>query len=701
VAGPTLTATLQAKLDAFTQQMTQAGDIAEQAVKKIEDTFSNANPQFGGDFLKTALGGIAGGGALAAFVALLQSANKEMAELHDNAKLVSLSIEDFQKFQFAANVGGLSNKDFASGVTAMATKLNDAVRSENDLTKLLDANNVTYKDDNDKLITTNQLFTIAANLVHNARTELDKVKIADMLGLTKEWVPVLEQGGAAFNNLANKAIDAGAVIDTETINKAKLFETQWNQSTARWSAMFKAETGEIAGYLNTLIDKAGQFVAAAMPKQAQSGGAQFGGQTQQDHNNDTITLLVALAKAYFDVKLNAEELEAIQNRAALRGEGVPQVVLDKLDALKTKSDAAKKSMQELAAQTFGDNVPLPRARPAAADANGDPTNIPGAADESNKALDREVARLDRHIATLDADTVAVGLNAGEHEKLRTELILLNAASQDDEAITTAKIDQYTKLRATMSAQQALDAAGIELDKKHSAAFAEVPPRAAEAGLAAAKAKQEFAGLNSALTFAGDQAISIVDGLRTHSLTAAQAVQQLTNQIITALEKAVLLGQGPLAAFLGLAGQPGSGGLGGILGMLTTKGGSAGSAGGMGGEIPAFASGTDSAPGGPAWVGESGPELINLPKGASVTPMSALQSMAGGGGGGGGPINVSLNVVNNAGAEVNMGSPQPNGNGGFDLTVLIDKAVATKASQPGSQINRALGGYGISQQPVRR
>lgn len=61
--------------------------------------------------------------------------------------------------------------------------------------------------------------------------------------------------------------------------------------------------------------------------------------------------------------------------------------------------------------------------------------------------------------------------------------------------------------------------------------------------------------------------------------------------------------------------------------LATTGATAGAGGGaslfdLG--IPAFAGGTDSAPGGLALVGENGPELVNLPAGSSVTPNSALR-----------------------------------------------------------------------------
>lgn len=46
--------------------------------------------------------------------------------------------------------------------------------------------------------------------------------------------------------------------------------------------------------------------------------------------------------------------------------------------------------------------------------------------------------------------------------------------------------------------------------------------------------------------------------------------------------------------------------------------------------PAFANGTVNAPGGMAWVGERGPELVNLPRGAQVIPAHRAQNMMGGG-----------------------------------------------------------------------
>jgi len=49
----------------------------------------------------------------------------------------------------------------------------------------------------------------------------------------------------------------------------------------------------------------------------------------------------------------------------------------------------------------------------------------------------------------------------------------------------------------------------------------------------------------------------------------------------------------------------------------------------GGFFPAFANGTNFAPGGMAWVGERGPELVNLPRGSQVIPNHELGGVGGG------------------------------------------------------------------------
>jgi hypothetical protein len=73
-----------------------------------------------------------------------------------------------------------------------------------------------------------------------------------------------------------------------------------------------------------------------------------------------------------------------------------------------------------------------------------------------------------------------------------------------------------------------------------------------------------------------------------------------------------------AAATELATSSASGGGGGVIGDLSDSGA---------GSIPGNAAGTDNWAGGLSWVGEDGPELMNVPSGSSITPNKALGGMS--------------------------------------------------------------------------
>ncbi len=109
---------------------------------------------------------------------------------------------------------------------------------------------------------------------------------------------------------------------------------------------------------------------------------------------------------------------------------------------------------------------------------------------------------------------------------------------------------------------------------------------------------------------------------TGSKTAAEAFKALANSVINDLARIAIRQAitGPIAGALG-----GLFGVGGASAAPLIYG-------------PGFASGTDSAPGGMAVVGEQGPEVVNLPRGSQVIPNSVLR-----GGSQGGDINVTLSM----------------------------------------------------------
>lgn len=99
------------------------------------------------------------------------------------------------------------------------------------------------------------------------------------------------------------------------------------------------------------------------------------------------------------------------------------------------------------------------------------------------------------------------------------------------------------------------------------------------------------------------------------------LSNLTKTLARFLIQAAFTGQGPLAGVLGLsaAASAGPNASGGLIGLISS-GISA---------IGKNAEGTDNWRGGLSWVGEKGPELVNLPRGAQVIP-NAIASRGGGG-----------------------------------------------------------------------
>lgn len=540
---------LGAKLDQFTNDMNQAGDIADDAVSRIESSFASLNPGFGGlaSVGTVAAGAVAG---VAGLLAVLQNVNSELAKIGQASRYLDISTDQVQKFQFAGTTQGISSDDALSNLQNVGKLLNDANVNENTLTKLLDANNIKYKDQQGDLISINQLLSIGADLVKNAGSQADKTVIAQMLGLTQQWVPVLEQGAQGFNKIADSASAAGAIIDSQTIAKAENFDAAWKKSSAQLGAQFKAVLGEVAGELDDLIAKAQAFIADLNLANGVQAGS---GQNKFDAIADALEVVSK------DANGAAQDLEQV-NRVLAKyqastgpGSSDPEIIAKLQEIQKAAQDAAAQlqaTNQQIQQAQFPSGVPSPAARPEGAD-NGpaNPTVIPARkTDDSNDAFDRAENQIIKRTADYNAQTAAVGEN------------------------TQAKV----QAKALADLQTAADRAGLTLTDQQKQKMQELAAAEGVAAQATADRNQKLQEQNALLQFAGNQAISVLDGLRTGSLTAAQAVTQLENALITALEQAELLGTGPLAGLLGTAPSAGSGTTGGILGSLFGFKGSAAS-----------------------------------------------------------------------------------------------------------------------------
>lgn len=598
---------LGAKLDQFASDMNQAGDMADSAVSRIESSFANLNPGLGGfgSLATIATGAIAG---FTALLTALHAVNSELADIAKNAEYVGVSVERFQSLQFAATQGGVGSAQATTDLRNVARLLADAKENENSLTKLLDANNVKYTDRNDDVVGLNKLLTIAADLINRFHSVPEKVEAAKALGLSEQWVAALKNGSKAFEDVASGADAAGAVIDRSTIAKAEAFDIAWKKSTALLSSQFKAVTGDIAGWLDGLIDKAADFITAMANAQGASSGS---GQSKFDAVADALDLVRKDAQG---IAQDYEQVNRVLERYKKTVSADPDVIAG-LEEMRTKTkaiaDEAELAAKAFSAQNFPGGVPSPASRPSSADetTDKDAKLAKRKTDTSRDQFTIAVDDITKRTATIKADTAAVFENNAVQAQLRAEFRELTAIMRDHGEVTQAQIDKYEKLRLTMSAQQALTAAGITLTKEHRDAFLSSSEGIKTATSSYDKARDSLNKINSASSQLG----SALSSAFADAVVEGKSLNDVFAGLIKTLEKAAINsifasifnpgfggGLSPFASFLGF------------------------------GSVGKNAEGTDNWRGGPTWVGEKGPEIVNLPRGSQVIPNVAA-SRAGSGG----------------------------------------------------------------------
>ncbi len=197
------------------------------------------------------------------------------------------------------------------------------------------------------------------------------------------------------------------------------------------------------------------------------------------------------------------------------------------------------------------------------------------ADAFKRLIDAQRTRI--QLLEVEADTI--GRTVGEETAYKTLVELIGRAKQQQ----------------------------IPLDDKRLAQLQEEANRTGQAAQALDDYKRQWAGLNSAVQFAGNQLSDILTGLETKTLSLADAAKQLQTALLRALNSALLTGSGPLAGLFGLQSNV-SGAAGGLLGAL------------FGG----FRAGGGSVSAGRGYVvGENGPEFFLPDNSGRIIPSNIV------------------------------------------------------------------------------
>ena len=676
--------------DQFAQSMDRANSSAKDGTTSVASLT-----------LAVAGVGVAFVGSLAAlrgFVDFVGNTNKQLVDLATNAANAGMNTKQFQETLFAAKSAGLSDKDFVAGLDKIGADLTAASRGATDFGKLFEQNGLSIKAANGELKTTQQALGDISTLIRNAPTPAIANGVAQIAGLSKDWVGFLKESTAELEAQKQSAAALGVVIDDATVQKAKAFNDQWHAAIAGWDMQFKAALASILPLLIQLANIASQVINTV----GTIGSFFSRALTPQDQwsTSDLQKQLDGL-KQYKDLVASLGDSATSFQLSRARGQ---TGVLGITDSSNIDVEIAKtKQLIDVRAAAARINV-------TPSQGNGS-TVLPPIGTDQNDAVDRAILTLQRHTAQQVADTNAVGLGSAALAQFKAEAALTSAVQANGGTATAAQRAQFEGLaKAAGDAAAALEKAKVANDNRFGANTAflsqqdvqiasqlkNIYPDVTAALNSAEAAQMRFNAAAKEVSSAIETDLTsgltdIVSGTKSVSLgfsDMASAVIKAIEQMIIKIMIVQPLMQALQQAVGGLGGLGGVGnflGLGGGASQLTTLGG------GLGSLPPMYASGTDSAPGGWSIVGENGPELLNLTPGARVVPNGGFASNDNGGGGRSAP-NIIINNHTDA-------TPTTATNSNGDITITFKKMVDDMVGQSlstGTGMRVLSKQYGVNQ-----
>lgn len=540
-----LVVAMEAQLAKFEKQMKEAGNIADREVKNIEGRFARANPQFSGSFLGSFLGNIAAQG-FGKIVNVIEDLVARFRDLEKVSKLVNVQMNDLFGLQEVGSKLGVPIEDVTKGVRDLAVLLDQMQRGEqNTLSKLFDANPAALKGINREALTFQQTFQVVADLVRNARTEVQKIDLARAAGQAEAMVPLLEKGGAEIAKLQKSAADAAPDLQ-RLANLAKDFDKAWNEAIKNLKAYIVTDFADVA------LEKLADLVDI---------GIKF--------NN--------LFKGGIFSKIAEGEIKSLEDiKAALDKFRYSRVA----DAFGTADKGPPRTLADRQSGNVAGGGTSTR------DSKSPLSNVPVTPKETDR-FTTQANSIEKRTEALKAENDAIDQGTAARERSRIAAELETVAKQiNKEAGLGANLVTAEQRKRIDEVAEAYGRAAAAIEQAH-APLESFARESANVG----KQLNQFAatsldGMTNALA-------SVVTG----SKTAAEAFKQLADSVINDLARIAIRQAitGPIAKAL--------------------TGFDIFSVGGVGNN----AQGTDNWRGGPTWVGENGPEILNLPKGSQVIP----------------------------------------------------------------------------------
>lgn len=641
------------------------------------------------DLAGPALGLTAFAGTLAAGAMQVRDVMRDIATIGDEAQRAGLSAEAFQEWSHVAAQARIPVDALTDGFKEMALRADEfVVTGGGSAAEAFNRLGFSADDLARRLENPSELFTEIVRRLERFDAG-SRIRITDeIFGGTggERFVALISRGAAAMDDTRRRARELGLVLDENVINRATIIDQKFQELTARVQGFFRAAAvGLFAGGVETpedtlerlfgsldrarealgedmfssLIEQAGELgdeteaalsrIEGALPPMIEAAGeasvmitelvgklAQAGrleaAEALRGVNDELVSMMAAAAdgsmsvadfRTYLDSALTGARdlvtgLVAVDDARFTGVMGRLSSLITRLGEAARAGVAARNAMPGSLGMTPLPGTPL--------DPNG--PILPG---DANMTSSPRPPRAPRDIDFDLPGTDSTGNGGG--------------GSSETYATMIADIRERTSaLRAEATALAEVAASGVEYGDaaEYARIRAELLTQAQEEGRALTpELRAEIDAAAAAYVTQTEAVDDLTEALERQRAAGERGAQAVTDILMAAGESAEA-GRNAVArlimeiarmqamrGFQALAGTSWGGGFFSFIGNLIGKN----------------ARGTESWRGGLTVVGEEGPELVNLPTGAKITPaLATAEKLRNGGGGSAGPTNINVNVT---------------------------------------------------------
>jgi len=250
------------KVDKLKNSSTKASDVVAQLNKKLDrigkaagisatiDSVKAVGSAF--TFMKDTVGGAVS--SLYGFLNGQASAGDNIAKL---ARSLGFSSKELEKFQYAANRGGISTEEFNSSMQKFSVNVAKAAGGEKKLLGLFNAMGVSLKDRNGKMKSNASLMLEVADVYTKLTNAQDKNRIsAELFGKSAmKMSTVFESGSKGLMELMDRREALGGLLTPEDTKNAEDFEDKILDVSKAFEGVKREVAYTLMPAVNGLLDK--------------------------------------------------------------------------------------------------------------------------------------------------------------------------------------------------------------------------------------------------------------------------------------------------------------------------------------------------------------------------------------------------------------------------------------------------------------